>query len=100
MVVAMQAGISRVPSMSDHQEAAQFTALAEKASGVFALEQFLPVGFNLIFIGVFVAIFVSSEFGFGTMKNTLSRGAERIKVFFSKFIVCSGAALVMLFLFL
>jgi len=100
MVVAMQAGISRAPSMSDPQEAAQFTALAEKASGVFALEQFLPMGFNLIFIGVFVAIFVSSEFGFGTMKNALSRGAERIKVFFSKFIICSGAALVMLFLFI
>ena len=100
MVVAMQAGLSRASSMRDQREAAQFTALADNASGVFALEQFLPMGFNLIFIGVFVAIFVSSEFGSGTMKNTLSRGAERLKVFFSKFIVCSVAALIMLFLFI
>jgi len=70
------------------------------ASGAYLLSSSMSYGFHIIFIGVFVAVFISSEFSFGTMKNTLSRGAGRIKVFFSKFLVCSAAALTMLFGFI
>jgi len=102
MVTAMQVGMNQAlanPNSND-PEMMQFAEMASQASGIWALTYFLPMGFNIIFVGVFVAIFVSSEFGFGTMKNTLSRGADRIKVFFSKFVVCSCAALVMLFAFI
>lgn len=102
MVVAMQMGMSNTLATRDplDPEYISMFNMSQQTSGIWALEYFLPMGFNITFIGVFVAIFVSSEFGFGTMKNTLSRGAERIKVFFSKFTVCSCAALVMLFVFM
>ena len=74
--------------------------LSSNASGIWALSYFLPLGLNVLIVGVFIAVFVSSEFGFGTMKNTLSRGADRTKVFLSKVIVCSCASVVMLFMFM
>ncbi|MCL2817683.1 MAG: ABC transporter permease subunit, partial [Clostridiales bacterium] len=61
--------------------------------------EFLQVAFTyfstlyLVLGGIFVAIFIASEFSFGTMKNTLSRGAERIQVYLSKFLVCGAGAL-------
>lgn len=102
MVTALQVGINRTlatPNPYD-PEYTSMLEMSKQTSGIWALQYFLPMGFNIVFVGVFVAIFVSSEFGFGTMKNTLSRGAERIKVFFSKFVVCSCAALVMLCAFI
>lgn len=51
---------------------------------------------NVIFIATFISIFLSSEFSFGTMKNVLSRGSDRIKVYLSKLIVCSIASLFMM----
>ena len=60
----------------------------------------LFTGFNIFVIAAFVPIFIASEFQYGTMKNTLSRGAGRIKVYFSKFIVCTFADLVMLMAFI
>lgn len=102
MVVAMQMGMNKAISNPNPFDAENVSMIemALNASGIWALEYFLPFGFNIIFIGVFIAIFISSEFGFGTMKNTLSRGADRIKVFLSKFVVSSCAALVMLFAFI
>jgi ABC-type transport system involved in multi-copper enzyme maturation permease subunit len=64
------------------------------------LAEVLVTGFNLIVIAAFVSIFITTEFQYGAMKNTLSRGAERDKVFFSKFIVSSCAALVILIAFI
>lgn len=100
MVSALQVGITRAIANPNDPELAQMLEMQPQLSGVFAVTTFLPMGFNIIFVGVFIAIFVSSEFAFGTMKNTLSRGAERIKVFFSKFVVCGSAALVMLLAFI
>jgi ABC-2 type transport system permease protein len=68
-------------------------------SGVFMMGNLMSVLGNsphILIMGIFTAIFVSSEFIFGTMKNVLSRGADRINVIFSKFIVCSISSLVML----
>jgi len=100
MVVAMQVGMSRAVANPNDPEFGQMVDMISKASGVWALEYFLPMGFHIMIVGIFVAIFISSEFSFGTIKNTLSRGADRAKVFFSKFLVCSSAALVMLFMFI
>lgn len=76
---------------------------AEAVDGRGAAEMLATVlftGFNIFVIAVFVPMFTASEFQYGTIKNTLSRGAGRVKVFFSKFIVCACADLVMLMVFI
>lgn len=73
---------------------------SQNASAMWALAQFLPMNFNALIVGVFISVFVTSEFIYGTIKNTLSRGAGRMKVFLSKFIVCGAAAVVMQLLFI
>ena len=100
MVVAIQA-----ETQIDLQSGAGHdyeTALetAANASAVWGLKRFLPTNFSALIAGVFIAVFVTSEFSYGTMKNTLSRGADRAKVFFSKFLVCGAASLAMQVLFL
>ena len=57
-------------------------------------------GLHAMLFAIFTAIFVSAEFQFGTMKNTVSKGAPRLNVYLSKVLVCSGACLVMLFVFM
>lgn len=101
-VVAFQANIqfdlsSQNPADHDYLQALELTKVT---SGVWGLQQFLPLNFNTLIVGVFIAIFVTSEFGYGTMKNTLSRGADRVKVFFSKLVVCGTAAVFMQILFI
>lgn len=103
MVVAVQAGISRSLARADTSspEYQQMLAMSKSVSGTWAITEFLPQGnFILILAGVFVAIFISAEFGYGTMKNTLSRGAERVSVFASKYITCAVGALFMLVMFI
>jgi len=68
--------------------------------GAGAIVGFLPMNLHLYFVAAFVAIFITSEFHYGTMKNILSRGSGRIAVFFSKFIVCSLAAVLLLLVFI
>ena len=68
--------------------------------GAGAIVGLLPMNLHLYFVGAFVAIFITSEFHYGTMKNILSRGSGRIAVFFSKFIVCSLAAILLLLVFI
>ncbi len=102
MVIAIQMDLIKetaIPNVNN-PEYVQALEMLSNASGVWALSYFLPLGLNVLFVGVFIAIFVSSEFGYGTMKNTLSRGADRTKVFLSKIIVCSCASIVMLLLFM
>lgn len=101
-VVAFQANIQRDLSFqnpADH-DYIQALELTKNTSAVWGLQQFLPLNFNTLLVGVFLAIFVTAEFFYGTMKNTLSRGAERVKVYFSKIFVCSAAAIVMQLLFI
>ena len=69
-------------------------------SGAGAIVGFLPMNLHLYFVAAFVAIFITSEFHYGTMKNILSRGSGRIVVFFSKLIVCSLAAVLLLLVFM
>jgi len=96
MVVAMKAMINHALSggagTRGYQEG---QAMAQSASAVWAITQFLPQNFIIVLAGVFAAIFITAEFGYGTMKNTLSRGAERLHVFASKFLISTLAALVM-----
>ena len=89
--IDLQAGAGR-----DYESA---VATAAQASGVWALKQFMPMGISALVVGIFIAVFISAEFSYGTIKNTLSRGADRAKVFLSKFLVCGTAAVIMQLLF-
>jgi ABC-type transport system involved in multi-copper enzyme maturation permease subunit len=99
LIVAIHQWLNHDPDENDRysQEIAE---MKEEASGIWALEYFLTAEFHLIIIGVFVAIFISSEFGNGTIKNTLSRGAGRVNIFISKFAISSCASLTILFTFM
>lgn len=77
-----------------------FGGIGSEASGLWAMVFALANGFVEVFAGVFAAIFISSEFQHGTMKNMLSKGADRTKVFFSKFIVVACVSLAMMILFM
>lgn len=102
MVVAYEANIQwdlNNQAQTDH-DYIQALEMSKAASAVWGLAQFLPMNFNVLIVGVFIAVFVTSEFIYGTVKNTLSRGAGRMKVFFSKCIVCGISAVVMQVLFI
>jgi len=79
---AMQAGVTNASAL-DGRGAAEMLATV------------LFTGFNIFVIAAFVPIFVATEFQYGTMNNTLSRGAGRTKVYLSKFIVSTCATLIM-----
>lgn len=101
MVTAMHVGISsgHFGNGGGGPGGMTLEELIENISATWALLAYLDMGLHLIFIAVFVSIFVSSEFHFGTMKNVLSRGASRINVFLSKIIVCSFASVIILLAF-
>ena len=96
MVLAIQAGINNITGNMGH---VPFAGILGLISGVGALTIFIPMNFHLIFIAVFSSLFVASEFQTGTIKNTISRGAGRVNVFFSKFIVTAFASIVMFLAF-
>ncbi|WP_100489337.1 ABC transporter permease subunit [Sporolactobacillus pectinivorans] len=99
MVFYMQKQLAAAQLSGHDHDLDPLVPLIPHVSGIFMMGNLMSVLGNtphILIMGVFTAIFVSSEFIYGTMKNTLSRGADRIKVIFSKFIVCSIASLVML----
>lgn len=99
MVFYMQRQLAAAQLPGHDHDLDPLLPLLPHLSGVFMMGNLMSVLGNsphILVMGVFAAIFVSSEFIFGTMKNTLSRGAERVHVIFSKFIVCGFASLVML----
>ena len=87
MVTAMYAGTGR------GGPAAHF---AGGVGAVFVLPLLFPMGFHLTFIAIFSSVFVAAEFGHGTMKNALSKGAARSKVYISKLVVCAFSSVFML----
>ena len=50
-------------------------------------------------IAAFVTVFVTTEFHFETTKTTISHGMGRIQIYFSKFLICSVGAVVILLAF-
>ncbi|MCL2816536.1 MAG: ABC transporter permease [Oscillospiraceae bacterium] len=100
MVIAVQADTQMELRSGSGHDYEQALAISEQAGGVWALGQFLPMNFSALIVGIFISVFVTSEFSYGTIKNTLSRGADRAKVFLSKFFVCGTAAVIMQILFI
>ena len=72
----------------------------EYFGGTGALIGNIPSLMHIYATAAFVAIFISSEFRNGTIKNIISRGTGRIVVVFSKFIVCSIGAITIMIVFM
>jgi ABC-2 type transport system permease protein len=68
---------------------------AEPLTGVSLLEQTLGLDFLPTIIAVFVSIFVAGEFVNGAMKNYVSKGYSRVKIYLAKFLVCGTAVMAM-----
>lgn len=99
-VGAYQGVISSAVADPNHSEHANMVKMASEVSGAWSLEYFAAMGFQFLIIGIFIATFLAPEFSYGTMKNGLSRGANRIKVFLSKFLVSSCASVFMILLYI
>jgi ABC-2 type transport system permease protein len=76
------------------------TNMATIVSGAWTLEYFAAMAFQFVIVGIFIATFLAPEFNSGTIKNVLSRGANRTKVFLSKFLVCACASVLMTVLYI
>jgi ABC-type transport system involved in multi-copper enzyme maturation permease subunit len=85
---AMQSGVMR----RGMEVAAETTGTL---TGVSLLEQTLGMDFLPTIFAVFVSIFVASEFASGAMKNYVSKGYSRMKIYLSKWLVCSVAVMAM-----
>ncbi len=49
-------------------------------------------------LSIIIAIFITAEFSHGTMKNVVSKGYSKIKIYFSKYITMLTATYIVLFL--
>ena len=96
IVFALQAAFTITESVGPEA----IPGMTASPGGAWALGQVLSTGFHLVIIAVLTALFVSSEFVYGPMKNMLSRGAGRLSVFFSKFLVSCAASLAILFVYM
>lgn len=81
-------------------ELASFLAMRPHLGGAWFIGQSFSQGMLSLICAVFVSIFVAVEFNFGTMKNIVSKGFNRVQVYIAKFIASSAAALVMLVVFM
>lgn len=53
-----------------------------------------------IFMAIFIAIFVTAEFTHGTMKNAVSKGFSKIKIYLTKLITMTAATYIMVLVML
>jgi len=94
MVIGTNASINRLMAADPTSPGyATAQAMHTAASAVWAIPSFLSQNFIVLLAGIFASVFITAEFGNGTIKNTVSRGAERVTVLLSKFVTSSVASL-------
>ena len=64
-------------------------------NGIYMLKTSFGVG--MLFYSIFIAIFIASEFSWQTIKNIVSRGFSREKIYISKLISCSLTSIIITF---
>ncbi|GHV55175.1 hypothetical protein AGMMS49579_17340 [Spirochaetia bacterium] len=89
MAIAIQLGVQT-------RGAEGMSAIVDDISGAAFLAETLGLALLPTVLAVFVSIFVSSEFHNGTMKNYVSKGFNRVKIYLSKLVV-SGAAVLAIY---
>ncbi|MGI6178024.1 MAG: ABC transporter permease subunit [Eubacterium sp.] len=60
----------------------------------------LNMPISLVVAAVFVSIFIAGEFHFGTMKNYISKGFNRDRIFLAKLTTCAAAVSIMYVVFI
>lgn len=55
-------------------------------------------GNSLLYIAIITAIFVTSEFAFGTMKNAVSKGFPKQQIYLSKVITMTASTFILIFM--
>jgi ABC-2 type transport system permease protein len=95
-----QSVINNALTDPNHSEHANMIKMAPLVSGAWTLEFFVSMAFQFLIVGIFIATFLSPEFSHGTMKNALTRGVNRVKVFLSKFLVCSCVSVLMTLMYI
>ena len=88
MAIAIMAGVQT-------RGAEGMSAIVEDISGATFLAEIMGLALLPTVLAVFVSIFVSSEFHNGTMKNYVSKGFNRVRIYLSKLAVSGAAVLAM-----
>lgn len=78
----------------------KLSSMVSEFGGAWLITESLNEGILPLIIAIFVSIFVSADFNLGTIKNTVSKGFNRQKIYFVKFIISSLTALIMLTVFI
>ena len=81
--------------IAKRQDIVDETDLLSEFTGIEVSAGVVTGGNVAIYMSIFVAIFVAHEFTHGTMKNVVSKGYSRIKIYLSKLIAVSVATTLM-----
>jgi ABC-2 type transport system permease protein len=100
MAVALQGGTAMASWRPNDPDIQGIVKMSPNFGGAWFIGESLSNGIHALIIGIFVSIFVSAEFNFGTMKNIVSKGFNRTKVYAAKFVICASAALLMLIVYM
>lgn len=94
MAFALQGGASM--ARSGDPDIQNIVRMKSNFGGAWFIGQSLSNGIHALIIAIFVSIFVAGEFNYGTMKNIVSKGFNRVQIYFAKFITSAVAAIIML----
>lgn len=100
MAFSLQGGVSMARLHPEDLGLKNIIKMSSNFGGAWFIGQSLSNGTHELIIAIFVSIFVSSEFNYGTMKNIVSKGFNRVQVYLAKLTASAAAALVILFLYL
>lgn len=71
----------------------------DEMTGTWYVGQLFPGNALELFLAIFISIFVTAEFATGTIKNVVSKGFGRGKIYLAKLIVSSIASVIMLLIY-
>lgn len=100
MAFAFQGSKAMAVLMPDDPDIKGIVKMAPNFSGAWFMGYSLSTDMQALIISIFVSIFVTTEFGYGPMKNIVAKGFNRTKVYIAKLITSAVAGLLMLFAFM
>lgn len=98
VALAHQAGANMESNAGN--ASSKLSAMVSEFGGAWLIKEALNEGILPLIIAIFVSIFVSVDFNLGTIKNIVSKGFNRQKIYFVKFIISSFTGLIMLTCFI
>jgi hypothetical protein len=83
-------------TMTSKEEGGAAVSMMYKDGITYGITSFASSNVQLI-LSIIIAIFVTSEFTYGTMKNVVSKGFSKVQIYFSKLITMIAATLIIIF---